>query len=65
MSETIYIQEDGEMREATQAELAQLEIDREAEELRLIEQEAKEAARQSALAKLAALGLTEEEIAAL
>jgi hypothetical protein len=31
----------------------------------LIESEAKIAARQSALAKLAALGLTEEEIAAL
>jgi hypothetical protein len=65
MSETIYIQEDGEMREATEAELAQFEIDREAEQLRVQEQEAKAAARNSALAKLAALGLTEEEIGAL
>jgi DNA-binding NarL/FixJ family response regulator len=65
MAETIYIQEDGEMREATEAELAQFEIDREAEELRVQEQEAKATARESALAKLAALGLTEEEIAAL
>ena len=42
-------------REAKQAEL----------ELLQSEQEAKASARQSALAKLAALGLTEEEIAAL
>ena len=65
MTEKIFVQEDGEMREATEAELAQFELDRKAEELRVQEQDAREAARQSALAKLAAIGLTEEEIGAL
>jgi hypothetical protein len=65
MSETIYVQEDGEMREATPEELAQLLADQELESARIAEQEAKLESRTSALAKLAALGLTEEEIAAL
>ena len=65
MTEKIFVQEDGEMREATEAELAQFELDRKAEELRVQEQDAREAARESALAKLAAIGLTEEEIRAL
>ena len=62
---TIYIQENGKKREATEAEIAQFVKDRiEADRLKA-EQDAKIAARQSALAKLAALGLTEDEIAAL
>jgi hypothetical protein len=65
MSETIYISEDGIQREATPEELAQFELDK-AERLASKESiEAKIAARGSALAKLAALGLTEEEIGAL
>ncbi len=55
--------------ELTADEIAQLESDRaqaEAERLaRETEQAAKAAARESALAKLAALGLTDDEIAAL
>jgi DNA-binding NarL/FixJ family response regulator len=61
----IYIQEDGKKREATEKEIEQFAIDRIAQEALQVEQDAKIAARQSALAKLAALGLTEEEIAAL
>jgi hypothetical protein len=62
MSEKIYVQIDNLKREATPEELEQIAKDtQEALEL----EEAKEAARTSALAKLAALGLTEEEIAAL
>jgi DNA-binding NarL/FixJ family response regulator len=62
---TIYIQENGEKREATEAEIAQFAIDRIQADKRQADEEAKTAARQSALAKLAALGLTEDEIAAL
>jgi len=62
---TIYIQEDGIKREATEAEVAQFEKDKIEAKKRQAEQDAKTAARQSALAKLAALGLTEEEIGAL
>ena len=55
--------------EFTDAEMAQLEVDRanwEAERLaREAEAEAKAAAKAAAQAKLAALGLTAEEIAAL
>lgn len=55
--------------ELTAEEIAQLETDRaqaEAERLqRETEEAAKLAARESALAKLAALGLTDEEIQAL
>jgi DNA-binding transcriptional regulator YhcF (GntR family) len=69
MSETIYVSEDGKRRKATVEEIAQFEKDaaEEAERLRLIEaeQQAKEAARQSAIDKLKKLGLNEEEIAAL
>jgi hypothetical protein len=61
----IYIQEDGKKREATEKEIEQFAIDRIAQEALQAEQDAKVAARQSALAKLAALGLTEEEIGAL
>jgi hypothetical protein len=55
--------------ELTDEEIAQLEVDRanaEADRLaREAEAEAKAAAKASALAKLAALGLTEEEAAAI
>jgi len=55
--------------ELTDEEIAQMEIDRanaEADRLaREAEAEAKVAAKASALAKLAALGLTEEEAAAI
>jgi DNA-binding NarL/FixJ family response regulator len=62
---TIYIQENGEKREATEAEIAQFAKDRIAADKLKAEEEARLAARESALAKLAALGLTEAEIAAL
>ena len=62
MSDKIFFQEDGKVREATAEEIAQLAIDLETQRT---EQEARITARESALAKLAALGLTEEEIAAL
>lgn len=60
---TYLIQIDNEVREATSEEVAQIE----ASQSESISErfEAKIAARQSALSKLAALGLTEEEIAAL
>lgn len=57
------------MRPMTEAELAQREIDRLAAEAaeaeRLAAEEAKAAAKASALEKLTALGLTEDEAAAL
>jgi DNA-binding NarL/FixJ family response regulator len=65
MSETIYIQIDNEKIEATGEVLDQILKDREEAELLESARLAKIAARESALAKLAALGLTEEEIAAL
>jgi ABC-type polar amino acid transport system ATPase subunit len=69
MSETIYIQEDGKRRKATAEEVAQFEKDRAEAELEAsrIEAEtaAKAEARESAMAKLKKLGLTDEEIAAL
>jgi len=55
--------------ELTAEEIAQLELDRAQAEADRAEREAAEAtkaaARESALAKLAALGLTDDEIAAL
>ena len=69
MAEKIFIQEDNEQREATPDEALQIKKDiaeiEAREQARKEEQEAKQLARTSALAKLAALGLTEEEIAAL
>jgi hypothetical protein len=59
------IQIDNEIREMTNEEhQAYLAYQAEQEQL-LLGQESKKVARESALAKLAALGLTEEEIAAL
>jgi hypothetical protein len=53
------------IRELTEEEVANLAIAKDQSDQRIAEQEAKEAARASALQKLAALGLTEEEIGAL
>jgi hypothetical protein len=69
MSETIWIQENDLRREATEAEIKQIALDKKeaeriANEAKLLEQ-AKEAARLSAIAKLEAIGLTLEEVIAL
>ena len=69
MADKIYIQIGDEKREATSEEAAEIlatqkEFNDKQAEIDL-QKEAKATARQSALAKLAALGLTEEEIAAL
>jgi DNA-binding NarL/FixJ family response regulator len=61
----IYVQEDGLKRKANPSEIAQFEQDRLRAEQAQADQESRVASRQSALAKLASLGLTEEEIAAL
>ena len=67
--EKIYVGIDGERVELTGADLtafkAQRTKDQAADAARQAEAEAKIAARESALAKLAALGLTEQEIGAL
>jgi len=69
MSETIYVTEDGIRRKATAKELAQFEKDWEEQlernKLFEAEQTAKAEARESAMAKLKKLGLTDDEIAAL
>jgi len=65
MTNKIYVQVDNEVMEATGEVLEQILKDRAEAELEAIAFETKKAARQSALAKLAALGLTEEEIATL
>lgn len=52
-------------REMNNKEFAQWELDQVAEAARQAEQDAKAAARESALTKLQALGLTEEEINAI
>jgi hypothetical protein len=52
-------------RELTEAELAEVTALCEEQDAIRAQEEARETARQSALAKLAALGLTEEEIGAL
>ena len=59
------IQIDDLVREMTDEEYEVYLADQAAQEALQAEQDAKTAARQSALAKLAALGLTEEEIGAL
>jgi DNA-binding NarL/FixJ family response regulator len=65
MSETFYVQDNETQREATPEEVEQILKDRLAQKAEKTKDDAKIAARQSALAKLAALGLTEEEIGAL
>lgn len=52
-------------REATQEEIEQKQLAKAEQDSINAQAEAKKAARESALAKLAALGLTEAEIAAL
>jgi hypothetical protein len=68
-TEQIFIGIDGERVELTGADLTAFKADRQAmqveAEARQAEADAKVAARQSALAKLAALGLTADEIASL
>ena len=64
-TETIFIQIDGQVREATTEEILEIEAGRAEVAARQTAEAAKAAARQSALAKLAELGLTAEEIAAL
>ena len=59
------IQIDNEVREMTSEEFAAYKADQKLTALLQAEANAKIAARQSALAKLAALGLTEEEVASL
>jgi hypothetical protein len=68
-TEKILIQDNGKVIELTGAKLNSFLADRDArikaEKLVEAEAEAKAAARESALAKLSALGLTPEEIASL
>ena len=65
MTDKIYVQVNNKRREMTAEEIAQFEKDQadELERVRLIEAElqAKEELKKSAIAKLAAIGLTEEE----
>ena len=65
MTEKIFVQVDNEVMEATGEVLEQILKDRADAELEALALEERKAIRQSALAKLAALGLTEKEIAAL
>ena len=65
MTAKLNIQIDGVVREMTDEEFADFQELQAGQELLEAERLAKEIARASALAKLAALGLTEEEIAAL
>jgi hypothetical protein len=69
MTDKIYVQENGKKREAKGQELDyilswQAEM-QQAQSLIEAEQQAKEALKESALAKLAALGLTEDEAKAI
>ena len=65
MTEKIYVQINGERMEATGKILDQILKDRAEAEAEALVEQARAASRLSALAKLAALGLTEDEIAAL
>jgi hypothetical protein len=58
-------QVNGQVRPLTDAEIAQRELDRQAAEQRQTEIAAKEAARQSGIDKLTALGLTVDEVSAV
>ena len=62
---TDIIQIDDQIRPATADEQAQIDADRQAAEARKAQAEAQQAAKQSARQKLAAVGLTEDEIDAL
>jgi predicted Zn-dependent peptidase len=65
MTEKIYVQINGERIEATGEILEQILKDQADWEAQQLVEQAKAASRQSALAKLAALGLTQDEIDAL
>jgi DNA-binding NarL/FixJ family response regulator len=65
MTEKIYVQINDKRIEATGAILEQILKDRADWEAQQLVEQARASSRQSALAKLAALGLTEDEIAAL
>jgi hypothetical protein len=65
MSDKVYVQIGNEKREATTSELEQLELDLQVSLAAAEIEAAQQSARSSALAKLAALGLTEAEIAAI
>jgi hypothetical protein len=65
MSEKLLIQIDNEVREMTEDEKKSYLKEIAAVEAKEAEAKAKEQARESALSKLAKLGLTEEEIASL
>jgi hypothetical protein len=69
MSDTIYVNDNGKRRKATEQEIAQFQKDQaeavEREQLFEAEQTKKDADRESAMAKLKKLGLTDDEIAAL
>jgi hypothetical protein len=65
MTEKLFIQIDDQVREMTEDEKKSYLKEISIVEAREAEAKAKEEARQSALAKLAKLGLTEEEIASL
>jgi len=69
MTQTIYVQENGKKRKATDEEITQIEKDAaealEREKLFEAEQTAKAEAKASAVAKLTALGLNENEINAI
>jgi len=69
MSEIIYVNEDGKKRKATTEEIAQFEKDQaeafEREKLFEAETTAKAEAKESGMAKLRKLGLTDDEIAGL
>ena len=67
LTETIFDAATGKITERalTAKEITEREVMQSEHEVRQAETEAKATARESALAKLAALGLTEEEVAAL
>jgi hypothetical protein len=65
MTEKIYVQINGERIEATGEILEQILKDRSEWETQQLAEQARLVSRQSALAKLAALGLTQDEIDAL
>ena len=65
MTEKIYVQMNDERIEATGEILEQILKDRAEWEAQQLAEQARLASRQSALAKLAALGLTQDEIDAL
>jgi predicted Zn-dependent peptidase len=65
MTEKIYVQINGERIEATGEILEQILKDQSEWETQQLAEQARLASRKSALAKLAALGLTQDEIDAL